>query len=81
MICAVTECCWGVKLPCLRGARCVVRLWETKDAYRILLGNPEEESPPGRLGYLPFRILGIVSLPCSSAHWLKFGSFLEHGVM
>jgi hypothetical protein len=59
----------------------VVGLWETRDVYRILLGKPEEEGPPGRQVYPPFRILGIVSLPCSSAHWLKFGSVLEHGVM
>ena len=59
----------------------MVGLWETRDVYRILLGKPEDESPPGRQVYSPFRILGIVSLPCSSAHWLKFGSVLEHGVM
>ena len=63
------------------GPGCVVRLWEARDACRILLGKPEKESPHRRQGYQPFRILGIVSLPCSSAHLLKFGSVLEHGVM
>jgi hypothetical protein len=37
-----------IKSRRMRWAGHVARMWETKNAYRILMGNPEEKRPLGR---------------------------------